>query len=62
LGFTRFGPGDGGLNGGFARVTGGGLLCWGVFRRNRLLFDFARFGSGDGGLDGGFARVNGGVG
>ncbi|WP_177962019.1 hypothetical protein, partial [Klebsiella michiganensis] len=53
-------PGDGGLNGGLARVNGGGLLRWGVFCRSGLLLGFTRFSPGDGGLNGGLARVNGG--
>jgi hypothetical protein len=51
--FTRFGAGDGGFDGGFARVDR--LLLGNC---SGLLFGFTRFGPGDSGFNGGFARVD----
>ncbi|STL58401.1 Uncharacterised protein [Escherichia coli] len=50
---ARFGTGNSGFDGGFARIN---LFFW--FRISLLLFQFARFGSGNSGFDGGFARIN----
>ncbi len=51
--FARFGSGNSGFDGGFARIN---LFFW--FRISLLLFQLARFGTGNSGFDGGFARID----
>ncbi|XPE44401.1 hypothetical protein ACNKHV_10230 [Shigella flexneri] len=51
--FARFGSGNSGFDGGFARID---LLFWlGI---SLLLFQLACFGTGNSGFDGGFARID----
>ncbi|XNM59163.1 hypothetical protein ACLK1S_10250 [Escherichia coli] len=50
--FARFGSGNSGFDGGFARIN-----LFFRFRIRLLLFQLARFGTGNSGFDGGFARI-----